>query len=77
MKHLMEKLERLLELGGIKKNIVLLAISGAAVVCSLLQFRPFSLDPAWIAILLCGIPIIRKARRPSAQSPVSACSRCC
>ena len=61
MKHLMEKLERLLELGGIKKDIVLLAISGAAVVCSLLQFRPFSLDPAWIAILLCGIPIILEA----------------
>ena len=39
MKHLMEKLERLLELGGIKKNIVLLAVSGAAVFCSSDRFR--------------------------------------
>ena len=37
MKHLMEKLEQLLELGGIKKDITLLVISGAAVVGSLLQ----------------------------------------
>lgn len=36
MKNLMEKLEHLLELGGIKKDIALLAISGVAVVCLLL-----------------------------------------
>ena len=33
----MEALERFLELGGIKKDITLLVISGAAVVGSLLQ----------------------------------------
>ena len=31
----MKKLEALLELGGIKKNVTLLALSGAAVICSL------------------------------------------
>lgn len=61
MKRVMEKLERLLEFGGIPKDITLLVISGAAVVCSLLQFHPLSFDPAWIAIILCGIPIILEA----------------
>ena len=61
MKSLMEKLERLLELGGIKKDVTLLAVSGAAVVCSLLKFRPLPFDPAWIAIILCGVPIILEA----------------
>lgn len=61
MKKLMEKLERLLELGGIKKDIVLLAVSGVAVVCSLAGFRPLSFDLAWVAIVLCGVPIILEA----------------
>ncbi len=61
MKHIMEKLERLLELGGVKKDIALLVVSGAAVVCSLLKFHPFPFDIAWIAIVLCGLPIILEA----------------
>ena len=61
MKAFMEKLEALLELGGIRKDITLLAISGAAVLCSLFRFQPFPFDMAWIAILLCGVPIILEA----------------
>ena len=61
MKRIMKKLEHLLSLGGIKKDIVLLAISGIAVVCSLLKFQPFPFDMAWIAIILCGLPIILEA----------------
>ena len=61
MKALMEKLERLLELGGMKKDIVFLTLSGIAVICSLLKLKPFPFDPAWIAIILCGIPIILEA----------------
>ena len=61
MKQIMKKLEHLLSLGGIKKDIVLLAISGIAVVCSLLKFQPFPFDMAWIAIILCGLPIILEA----------------
>ena len=61
MKHFAEKLEHLLELGGIKKDIAFLAISGIAVVCSLLKFNPFPFDMAWIAIILCGVPIILEA----------------
>ena len=61
MKRAMEKLEAFLELGGIKKDITLLVISGIAVLCSLLKFRPFSFDLAWVAIILCGLPIILEA----------------
>ena len=61
MKFLTKKLERLLAWGGMKKDMTLLVISGIAVLGSLLQWRPFSFDPAWIAIMLCGVPIILEA----------------
>lgn len=61
MKQSMYKLEKLLETGGIKKDITLLVISGIAVLCSLIKFQPFSFDMAWTAIVLCGIPIILEA----------------
>ena len=61
MKHPMEKLEQLLELGGIKKDVTFLVISGIAVICSLLKWNPLPFDMAWVAIVLCGIPIILKA----------------
>lgn len=57
----MDKLAGLLELGGIKKDIVLLVISAVAVICSLLNFQPLPFDIAWIAIVLCGLPIILEA----------------
>lgn len=61
MKAWMEKLEHWLELGGIKKDITLLAVSGVAVLCSLLKIQPFPFDMAWVAIILCGLPIILEA----------------
>ena len=61
MKAFMERLEQLLALGGIKKDIAFLAVSGTAVLCSLLKIDPFPFDAAWIAIVLCGIPIILEA----------------
>ena len=61
MKSLMEKLEHLLELGGIKKDVTLLVISGIAVVLSLCGVRPLPFDLAWVSIVLCGIPIILEA----------------
>ena len=36
-------------------------VSGAAVICSLLQLRPFFFDMAWVAVILCGVPIILEA----------------
>ena len=57
----MEKLERLLEWGGVKKDVVLLVLGGAGVACSLAGFRPFPFDMAWVAIVLCGVPILLEA----------------
>ena len=61
MKNLMRKLEELLELGGIRKDIIFLVISGIAIVLSLLGISPFPFDMSWIAIVLCGFPIILEA----------------
>ncbi len=57
----MEKLEALLELGGIKKDVTLLVISGLAVLASLLKWQPLPFDMAWVAIILCGVPIVLEA----------------
>ena len=51
----MGKLEELLEIGGTKKDITLLVISGSAIVLSLLGISPFPFDMSWIAIVLCGL----------------------
>ncbi|MCD8347614.1 MAG: cation-translocating P-type ATPase [Lachnospiraceae bacterium] len=61
MKAVISRLEWISELGGIRKDIISLIISGAAVICSLTGWSPFSFDAAWIAILFCGIPIIMEA----------------
>lgn len=61
MKNLMGKLEELLDLGGTKKDITFLVISGIAIVLSLLGISPFPFDMSWIAIVLCGLPIILEA----------------
>lgn len=61
MKKLMEKLEHLLELGGTKKDITLLVISAAALILSIIKVNPLPFDASWIAIILCGVPIILEA----------------
>ncbi len=51
MKRIMEKLETLLEWGGLKKEIILLVISGISLLLSLFHIPlPFSI--AWVAIIL-------------------------
>lgn len=57
----MKKLEEILEWGGTKKDIVCLLISGIALLFSIFDFVPLPFDTAWIAILLCGVPIILEA----------------
>ena len=57
----MKKLEELLEWGGTKRDIAFLVISGAALLMSIFDLSPFPFDMAWIAIILCGIPIILEA----------------
>ena len=55
---LIEKLEQLLDFGGIKREIVFLVLSGLALLVSIFHLFPLPFDAAWIAIILCGIPII-------------------
>lgn len=61
MKKLMKKLEKLLELGGVKKDITLLVISVIALVLSLMNVLSLPFDISWVAIILCGVPIIFEA----------------
>ncbi len=61
MKKLMKKLEALLEIGGTKKDITLLVISGIFLLISLTGWSPFPFSLAWVAIILCGVPIILEA----------------
>ena len=61
MDNWVKKLEDFLELGGTRKDIVLLAISGVALVVSIFDLIPLPFDAAWIAVILCGIPIILEA----------------
>ena len=57
----MKQLERILEWGGTRRDIAFLVISGIALLASLLPLPPLPFDPAWIAIILCGLPIILEA----------------
>ena len=61
MKKVMGKLEAFLEMGGIKKDVTLLIISGIALLFSIFDLLPLPFDAAWAAIILCGIPIILEA----------------
>lgn len=61
MKRFIKRAEQFLELGGIKKDIVFLVVSGAALLLSILDIVPLPVNMAWIAIILCGIPIILEA----------------
>lgn len=61
VKQAMEKLEHFLELGGTKKDITLLVISGIALIVSIFDLVPLPFDASWAAIILCGIPIILEA----------------
>ncbi len=58
----LEKAEKVLEIGGVKKDITLLVISGIALIFSMLQeYIPIPFDMAWVSIILCGVPIILEA----------------
>ena len=56
-----DRIERLLDAGGMRKDIILLPISAVALILSLFFRDAFPADPAWIAVILCGIPILAEA----------------
>lgn len=57
----MGRLEELLDKGGTKKDVTFLVISGIALVISLFAPDALPFDIAWIAIILCGVPIVAGA----------------
>lgn len=61
MRGFMERLECLLEKGGIRKDAVLLSVSGLSLLLSILKVFPGGFDLAWVAVVLCGVPIILEA----------------
>lgn len=61
MKKTIEKVEQFMELGGTKKDIVFLIISGIALIISIFDLIPLPFDAAWVSIILCGLPIIMEA----------------
>ena len=62
LKKPLERVEKLLAWGGVKKDIVLLILSGISLILSMLkEFIPLPFDIAWVSIVLCGIPIVAEA----------------
>ncbi len=60
MKKIIEGLERFLDWGGMKKDVICLVLSGISLLLSIFGI-PMPADPAWIAIILCGVPIVLEA----------------
>lgn len=44
-----------------KRSIFFLTVSGIAVMASLFPSVPYPVNPAWIAVVLCGVPIVKEA----------------
>lgn len=53
-----DNIEAVFEWGGIKKDIIFLVISALSLVTSMIGVPGLTVDPAWVAIVLCGVPII-------------------
>ena len=61
MGKIIEKLGGLLEWGGTLKDVICLVLGGISLAISLFDLVPLPFDAAWIAIILCGLPIILEA----------------
>ena len=61
MGKIIEKLEGLLEWDGTLKDVICLVLGGISLAISLFDLVPLPFDAAWIAIILCGLPIILEA----------------
>ena len=61
MNKIIEKAEYFMELGGTKKDVTFLILGGLSLIVSLFELIPLPFDAAWVAIILCGAPIIMEA----------------
>lgn len=59
---MIKKIEKFMDFGGVKKDIIFLAISGISLLLSIFNVFPrMKFDIAWVAIILCGVPIVMEA----------------
>ncbi len=58
VKSFAHRLEEVLEIGGTKRDVAFLAVSAVALVASFFWPQDWPVNPAWVAIVLCGVPII-------------------
>ncbi len=58
---MIERIEAALDKGGTKKDIAFLAVSAVALIASFAEGGALPVDPAWVAIALCGAPIVVEA----------------
>lgn len=61
MNTIIKKANALMELGGIKKDVAFLVLGGLSLIISLFDLIPLPFDAAWVAIILCGVPILMEA----------------
>jgi cation transport ATPase len=61
LKPIFEPVERLLELGGVRKDVAFIVVSAIALVVSFFFPTALPFDAAWVAIVLCGLPIVVEA----------------
>ena len=61
MRNIVDKIEAWMELGGTRKDVACLVLSGVSLLISMTAPELLPFDPAWVAILLCGVPIVIEA----------------
>ncbi len=61
LKPLFKPLEDLLDAGGTRKDVAFLVTSAAFLAISFAAVGELAVDPAWVAIVLCGAPIVIEA----------------
>ena len=61
MNTIIKKAKALMELGGIKKDVAFLVLGGLSLIISLFDLIPLPFDATWVAIILCGVPILMEA----------------
>lgn len=61
MNKIINKLEKIIDFGGTKKDIICLVVSGISLIISIFHLIPLPFNAAWIAIVLCGLPIVLEA----------------
>ncbi len=54
----MQFFKNILQNEELRMQLACIAISGAALLASMLDIRPLPFDLAWLAVILCGVPIV-------------------